>query len=171
MPSDENGKFYNPANPPQTTPSTTITTTTTTRARPRNDVIDRGVIDRGVIVRPPNIVISREDPDESYRDQNYQNVSTKGKSKTWAHSLTTRSRTNFLFATLSLRLSSPNLIFNQDMFPFPYKAYNVRMQLTMKLIIGLFLEFSLLSVKISLLRSFRSSLLPLINVCVPPRGC
>lgn len=77
LPSDENGKFYNPANPPQTTtPSTTITTTTT-RTRPRSDVIDRGVIDRGVIVRPPNIVISREDPDESYRDQNYQNVSTK----------------------------------------------------------------------------------------------
>jgi len=77
LPSDENGKFYNPANPPQTTPSTTITTTTTARTRPRSDVIDRGVIDRGVIVRPPNIVISRDDPDESYRDQNYQNVSTK----------------------------------------------------------------------------------------------
>ena len=102
LPSDENGKFYNPANPPKTTPSTKITTTTTARTRPRSDVIDRGVIDRGVIVRPPNIVISRDDPDESYRDQNYQNVSTKGKSKTWAHTLSNnpRPRTKFL-ASLS----------------------------------------------------------------------
>lgn len=44
-------------------------------------MIDRGVIDRGVIVRPPNIVITREDQDEdeTFREQNYQNVSTKGK--------------------------------------------------------------------------------------------
>jgi len=77
LPSDENGKFYNPMNPPKTTASTT--TTTISPSTRRNDVIDRGVIDRGVIVRPPNIVITREDQDEdeTFREQNYQNVSTK----------------------------------------------------------------------------------------------
>ena len=66
-------------NPPKTTASTT--TTTISPSTRRNDLIDRGVIDRGVIVRPPNIVITREDQDEdeTFREQNYQNVSTKGK--------------------------------------------------------------------------------------------
>ena len=64
-------------------PKTTATTTKTTisPSTRRNDVIDRGVIDRGVIVRPPNIVITREDQDEdeTFREQNYKNISTKGK--------------------------------------------------------------------------------------------
>ena len=56
----------------------------TDRGTVDRDVIDRGtidrdVIDRGVIVRPPNIIISRDDlEDETYRENNYKDVSTKG---------------------------------------------------------------------------------------------
>lgn len=72
LPKDENGKFYNPTIKRLTTTPTTLVT-----SRPVNDVIDRGVIDRGVVVRPPNIIISRDDESDVYRDQNYVNVSTK----------------------------------------------------------------------------------------------
>ena len=98
LPKDENGKFFNPEIKRVST--TTILKTTTTpevTSRPtRNDVIDRGVIDRGVVVRPPNIIISRDDESDVYRDQNYQNVSTKGTIiLAWAQSLLSTSQFHF----------------------------------------------------------------------------